>query len=104
MEVDAAATTEMGERFAADGVNCVEVATKPAQQALLLPVCPVSDTANGSSFSGIPRPLQFPRGAVERHDAAHRRNAIEDAVDDDRLGLKAPVGQGCAGIELPDHL
>src|SRR5665811_1743653 len=99
MKVDAAATPEMEEGFAADGVNGVDVPAKRSQQPLLFPVSPVSEAANGRSLSRIPGPLQFPRRAVERHNATRGRNAIQYAVDDDRLGLKASARRAVGRCE-----
>src|SRR5450756_3142031 len=100
MKIDAAATPEIGEGFAADGVNCVDVPAERGQQPLLFPISPVSEAANGRSLPRIPGPLQFPRRTVKRHNAARGRNTIKNAVDDDRLGLKASVRRAVGRLRV----
>ena len=101
MKIDAAAAPEIGEWLAGREIERVDVAAERGQQSLFFAVSPVGEAANSSALSRIPRPSGLSRRAIERDDAAHRRDGVENAVDDDGLGLKACVRREVAGIPLP---
>ncbi len=90
-EVDAAGVSKGGNRFASGGVQGVDEVHHANEDALVLAIRPIGETAIGlcAANSGVELPQQFASRRIQSEYFLRRRDSVEHAVNDDGAGLKA---------------
>ncbi len=102
-QIDAAILAEFRGGFAGARIEGVDKTLHGGEQARLPAIGPIDERAIGaaSGDSGIELPEQFAGGGIERDHLVPRRQAEEDAVDHDGLGLR--IAGAIGGIVAPGH-
>ena len=100
-EVDAAVAAEIGDWFAGAGVEGVDIALDGGEDTRRFAVGPVDHGAIRAvaGDAGVESPEKFSGGAVERDRFVAGREAVEDAVDENGLGLR--IARAVGGVVGP---
>ena len=109
-QVDFSLLAEPGDRPSGARVQGVEVMANADEQPRVPARRPVGKAAHPvtsqrpAAFKGIELPDDLSAGRIRRDDLQFRRNHVERAADDQRLGVHFPSREQVAGVQGPGNL